>query len=86
MNSDCYENLKKLVIILENLLLPVINTEILKQVEKSIHEFVEELPELYVERIMLSGIHEMLHLVDCTLSFGPLNSINCFQFEELNHK
>lgn len=35
---------------------------------------------------MLSGMHELLHLVDCTLEFGPLNSTNCFQFEELNRK
>ena len=54
---------------------PFKNTEILEKVEKLINEFVEELPELYGESIMLSGIHEMLHLVDCTLAFGPLNSI-----------
>jgi hypothetical protein len=33
---------------------------------------------------MLSGTHELLHLVDCTTAFGPLNLINLFQFEELN--
>jgi hypothetical protein len=53
-------------------------------------EFVEELSEsedaLYPKSIMLSGVHEMLHLVDCTISFGPLNSMNCFPFEELNRK
>jgi hypothetical protein len=41
---------------------------------------------LYPKSIMLSGVHEMLHLVDCTITFGPLNSINCFPFEELNRK
>jgi hypothetical protein len=35
---------------------------------------------------MLSGMHELLHLVDCTLDFGPLNSISLFTFEELNRK
>jgi len=35
---------------------------------------------------MLSGVHELLHLVQCTLDFGPLNNINSFQFEELNRK
>ena len=33
---------------------------------------------------MVSGMHELLHLVDCTIEFGPLNCINSFQFEELN--
>ncbi len=31
-------------------------------------------------------MHEILHLVDCTLAFGPVNCINSFQFEELNRK
>jgi hypothetical protein len=35
---------------------------------------------------MLSGVHELLHLVHCTKKFGPLNLVNCFQFEELNRK
>jgi hypothetical protein len=35
---------------------------------------------------MLSGVHELLHLVDCTIDFGPLNGINLFQYEEDNRK
>jgi hypothetical protein len=35
---------------------------------------------------MLSGVHELLHLVECTIQFGHLNSINCFPFEEVNRK
>jgi hypothetical protein len=49
-------------------------------------EFVEEVSDLYSPSIMLSGMHELLHIVECTIQFGPLNSINCFQFEELNRK
>ena len=33
---------------------------------------------------MLSGVHELLHLVRCTENFGPLNGCCCFEFEELN--
>ncbi len=33
---------------------------------------------------MLSGLHELLHLVECTFKFGPLNRVKCFPFEELN--
>ena len=51
-----------------------------------IREFVQELDSLYSPRIMLSGVHELLHLVEMTLDFGPLNGVNCFQFEELNRK
>jgi hypothetical protein len=35
---------------------------------------------------MLSGMHENLHIVDFTTSFGPMNNINCFQYEEVNRK
>jgi hypothetical protein len=35
---------------------------------------------------MLSGMHELLHLADCTKHFGPMNVINCFPFEEVNRK
>ncbi len=35
---------------------------------------------------MLSGTHELIHLIDCTKDFGPLNNINCFPFEEMNRK
>ncbi len=31
---------------------------------------------------MLSGGHELLHLVECSIQFGHLNSINCFPFNE----
>jgi len=84
MSHDCYENLKKFVIFLEVLLSPVINIDELKKVDNLIQDFVSELSELYDEKVMLSGTHELLHLVDCTLAFGPLNLINLFQFEELN--
>jgi hypothetical protein len=84
MSHDCYENLKKLVIFLEVLLSPAIDLDNLKKVDNLIQDFVSELNELYDEKIMLSGTHELLHLVDCTIAFGPLNLINLFQFEELN--
>ena len=51
-----------------------------------IKEFLKELENLYDSKIMVSGVHELIHLVDCTKEFGPLNITNCFQFEELNRK
>lgn len=86
MRFDYYQSLKKLVVFIEIILSSEINVEYLTQAEKLITEFVEEVSELYPPTKMLSGMHEMLHLVDCTLDFGPLNCINCFQFEELNRK
>lgn len=35
---------------------------------------------------MNSGVHELVHLVKCTESFGPSNTTSCFVFEELNRK
>ena len=53
-------------------------------IQKILVKFVERFEELYPERAMLSGVHELLHLVQCTQKFGPLNGCNCFEFEELN--
>ena len=86
MEEKYYINLMKLVVFAEILLAPVINKNDLKKIDKVIIDFVKELSDLYSSRIMLSGVHELLHLVSCTLEFGPLNGINCFQFEEINRK
>jgi hypothetical protein len=83
---EYYEHLKKLVLIIETLLAPEINVPNLKEVNKIVIEFVKDASQIYPEIVMLSGMHELLHLVECTLHFGPLNVINCFQFEELNRK
>ena len=47
--------------------------------------FVKEVNEIYPENIMLSGMHELLHLTDCALHFGLMNLSNCFQFEEVKY-
>ncbi|CAF1045397.1 unnamed protein product [Brachionus calyciflorus] len=51
-----------------------------------IHIFLNQCSYLYPPEIIVSGFHELLHLVQCTLDFGPMNSFSCFQFEELNRK
>ncbi len=86
MPFNHYQHLKKLIVFLETILAPKINIDYLNKVEPIIIEFVKELTDLYPKSIMLSGAHELLHLTECTLKFGPLNTINCFQFEELNRK
>ena len=35
---------------------------------------------------MLSGMHEILHIVDCTINFGSINYVNCFPYDEINRK
>jgi len=86
MGIQYYNNLKNLVIIIENLLLPSINVVTLNKVDSLIRYFVKELIPLYPQSIMLSGVHELLHLVECTITFGPLNSFSLFPFEEINRK
>ena len=86
MPLEYHKNIQKLIIFIENLLAPEINITTLDKMEKLIFEFVEELEDLYPHKIMLSGIHELLHLVDCVRDFGPLNGINLFHFEEDNRK
>jgi len=86
MKNEYHQNLQKLVVFVETILSPIIIKEELIKADIIIREFVHELESLYSPRIMLSGVHELLHLVEMTLDFGPLNGINCFQYEELNRK
>ena len=76
----------KLVLCMECLLDRKISRENLFIVKKILISFVKEAQDIYPDDIMVSGMHEILHLVECTLAFGPLNCINSFQFEELNRK
>ena len=84
MSPEYHRNILKLVIFIEILLSKAVNINHLKISQKLIVEFINELNSLYPECIMLSGVHELLHFVECTLDFGPLNMTNLFTYEELN--
>ena len=86
MKHDCYVNITKLVIFLETILAKSIKKSDLLIAQNIINGFLKEVARLYDDSIMLSSLHELVHLADCTLYFGPLNAVNCFQFEELNRK
>jgi hypothetical protein len=86
MKNDQLNNLTKLVVFLEIILQKDIPSTDLATAQKIIQDFVFELPHIYSSSMLLSGVHELLHLVECTEQFGHLNSVNCFVFEELNRK
>ena len=86
MKREYFKNLICLIISLEHLVDQKISKNKLPVIKNMLVEFVSKLENLYDNHIMNSGIHELLHLADCTKNFGPLNAINCFQFEELNRK
>ena len=48
--------------------------------------FVKKKRKLYDQHFNTSNIHEIIHLVDCTIEQGPLNDTCLFEFEELNRK
>ena len=86
MPAEQFNNLKKLVCFLEFLLNRRIKASDLNKYQSLIESFVEELSSLYHPTIMLSGVHELLHLIEITKQFGPINLTNCFVYEELNRK
>jgi hypothetical protein len=51
-----------------------------------LRKFVLEIEMLYDKHLLVSGTHELLHLVECTISQGPRNDTSLFEFEELNRK
>ena len=84
MEETYYSHLIKLVVSLEALLAENILTSDLNDINNILIDFVKDSETLYGPDIMLSGLHELLHLVQCTRDFGPLNVANSFQFEENN--
>jgi hypothetical protein len=86
MSDKYYTHIQKLVISLEYLLSPRIKKSGLDRVQSLLEEFVKDIGKLYDETALSSGVHELLHLVECTRKFGPLNLNNSFPFEELNRK
>lgn len=86
MDSKYLNHLKYLIIPLEVLSMRVIRRSDLKVVEELLFKFVLDVETLYSELILKSGMHELVHLADMTLDFGPLNITCLFQYEEINRK
>jgi hypothetical protein len=86
MDSIFLINITKLVVATEFLLQKEILKSDLVYVQAILKAFVCEVEKLYPPNIMLSGMHEILHIVECTIKFGPINYVNCFQYEEINRK
>jgi hypothetical protein len=86
MEEIYYKHLLSLIIPIEYLLSKNIDKRKLNLVHQSLVNFVKDLEILYDQHIMTSASHELLHLVLCTETLGPLNELDCFPFEESNRK
>ncbi len=84
MKADYFSHLIKLVVCLEYLLAENISKSDLDDLNSILTAFVRDSEMLYGPDINLSGMHELLHIVQCTLDFGPLNIVSTFPFEENN--
>ena len=86
MPDKHFKNIIKLIIFMEILLSKEVCVVLLKVSQNLVVEFIDELNDLYPKNIMLSGVHELLHFVEGTLDYGPVNITNLFTYEELNRK
>ncbi|CAF0945445.1 unnamed protein product [Brachionus calyciflorus] len=86
MKIEHYNNLILLVLFLEIVYSKTILKIDLLKAHNIIKKFLKNLSGLYDPLIMKSGIHELVHICDMILDFGPINSSNCYQFEEINRK
>ena len=86
MNDKCYYNLIKLIIFMEFLLSKRIKHSDCDKYQNLIQSYLSEVSSLYLPSIMLSGMHELVHLIDITKKFGTINTTNCFVYEEMNRK
>ena len=78
---EFYNNLKKIVIFLEVILSKIIDVKKLDDAQELIEDFVEELGSLYPQNVYSSGVHELLHFVECTKNHGALNSKTVFNMK-----
>ncbi len=86
IDDSLFQHLLLLIIALEHLLEKKIKVSELETIDLLLNKFVSQLTQFYDEHIMLSGMHELLHLVQQTRETGPLNMTSCYPFEELNRK
>jgi len=86
MDKDYFNHLYNFVLALEIILSENILVEHLEKANELLHIFVKKMSSLYEPSILKSGIHELLHLVQCTREIGPLIAFSCFPYEELNRK
>ena len=86
MNKIFLEPYISFQIAIEHLLKLNVSKSTLDHVHVLLVDFVKHVSEMYPKQLMLSGMHEHLHLVETTKHFGPINTLNCFLYEELNRK
>lgn len=86
LSQECFSNLILLVVATERLLMREVIMSEIEDIKTILIDFLREAKSLYSEKIMLGCFHELLHLPECALYFGHLNSVNCFPFEENNRK
>jgi hypothetical protein len=86
MDEMYFKHLILFITSLETLVCKKIKRSVLLATDANLKTFVRQAEILYDKHFINSGVHELIHLVQCTLEIGPLNIICCFQFEELNRK
>lgn len=86
MKDKYFQHLLLFIISMEKLLSLNIDRSLLPMVKKMLSVFVKKIGKLYDQHFYTSNIHEIIHLVDCTIEQGPLNDTCLFEFEELNRK
>jgi hypothetical protein len=86
MDDTYFKHLILFITSLETLICKKIKRSVLSATDANLKIFVSQSETLYDKHFINSGLHELIHLVKCTLEIGPLNIICCFQFEELNRK
>ncbi len=86
MSTEQFNHMYKLVLALEILLEKRINIAQIDLADSLLNDFISNAANIYDKNIMKSGFHELLHLSQCTKEIGPLNSVSCFPYEEINRK
>ena len=71
--------------VLYHVLQPIINSDKLPSIEKSMQTYVKSYAKLYGEEYVTYNVHQLLHIIECVHCWGPVWAYSAYAFEAMNH-
>ncbi|XP_071572483.1 uncharacterized protein [Temnothorax nylanderi] len=63
-----------------------ISLDELNEADKDLHKFVFQTEELFSKKAMTYNVHQLLHIAESVMNWGPLWAHSSFPFESANHE
>ena len=64
---------------------PIINSDKLPSIEKSMQTYVKSYAKLYGEEYVTYNVYQLLYIIECVHCWGPVWAYSAYAFEAMNH-